>query len=192
MTREETLRIIEGITPFDEKETEQRQKAIDWIKSGAPLYRIQKPDVPPMHLVSYFAIFDPEANKILLQDHLLARVWLPAGGHVDPDEDPVETVRRECMEELGISAAFLGRPVPHFITTTVSNGHGEHTDVSLWYLLKAKESTKFVIEPGKFADVRWWDVEEVLATPIDQFDQEIHRFLEKIKQEKLLELHATA
>lgn len=186
MTRDETLEIITSITPFDELETTQRQKAIDWVNSGAPLYRIQKPDVPPMHLVSYFAIFDPETNKMLLQDHLLAHVWLPAGGHVDPDEDPVETVRRECMEELGIEAKFLGDPKPHFITTTTTNGQNEHTDVSLWYILQEKESTPLVIEPDHFADVKWWDIDEILTTPIDQFDQELHRFLEKLRRDGTL------
>jgi 8-oxo-dGTP diphosphatase len=192
MTRTETQQIIEAIVPYDDKEAAARQKSINWIKSDAPLYRIQKPAVPPMHLVSYFAIFDPETNKMLLQDHLLAHVWLPAGGHVDPDEDPVETVRRECKEELGIEAVFLGEPVPHFITATVTNGQKEHTDVSLWYVLQASESTPLTIEADRFADVRWWDVDEILATPIDQFDQEIHHFLAKIKQSKLLERAARA
>lgn len=186
MTRKETARIIAAIQPFDEREATDKQDALEWVKSGAPLYRIQKPDVPPKHLVSYFAIYDPGTNKMLLQDHLLARVWLPSGGHVDPNEDPAETARRECKEELGIQAAFLGRAVPHFITVTTTNGQGEHTDVSLWYLMQAKESTKFIIEPGKFADVRWWDIDEILNTPIDQFDQELHRFIIKLQQENIL------
>jgi 8-oxo-dGTP pyrophosphatase MutT (NUDIX family) len=186
MTRTETQQIIEALQPFDDKEASARQESIDWMQSGAPLYRVQKPDIPPMHLVSYFAIFDPATNKMLLQDHLLARVWLPAGGHVDPDEDPAETVRRECMEELGVEAMFLGEPVPHFITTTVTNGQGEHVDVSLWYVLQADESAPLTIEADRFADVRWWGIDEILATPIDQFDQEIYRFLDKLLQTGVL------
>ena len=182
MTREQTQQIIESISPFDNKEALQRQDAIDWVVSGAPLYRIQKPDVPPKHLVSYFVIFDPTTNKFLLQDHLLARLWLPAGGHVDPNEDPAETVRRECMEELGIEAEFYGEPMPHFVTVTQTNGQGQHTDVSLWYILQASESTPLVIEPGKFADVRWWGVDQILQTPLEQFDPELHRFIAKMKQ----------
>src|SRR6266496_4904624 len=93
--RDTTFELINGLQPFDDLETIHKEDALQWINSGAALYRIQKPDVPPKHLVSYFAIFDPENNKILLQDHLLAQLWVPAGGHVDPDEDPAETVRRE-------------------------------------------------------------------------------------------------
>jgi len=181
MTREETLRFIEVIKPFDEKEAAHLQDALNWVAGNEPLYRIQKPDVPPKHLVSYFVIVDPVSHKMLLQDHLLAKRWIPAGGHVDPNEDPAETVRRECMEELGIEATFL-HDDPQFITVTVTNGQGEHTDVSLWYVLQAGETTPLVIEPGSFADVKWWDIDEILATPIEKFDPELHRFIAKTRQ----------
>jgi 8-oxo-dGTP pyrophosphatase MutT (NUDIX family) len=181
MKRSDTRQIIEAIMPVDAKETAARQNALDWIDSDAPLYRIQKPDVPPKHLVSYFAIVDPVTHKFLLQDHLLAGLWLPAGGHVDPDEDPAETVRRECQEELGIDAVFLGEPNPHFITVTKTIGQKEHTDVSFWYLLQASEDTPLVIEPGSFADVKWWGIDDILDIPIERLEPELHRFIAKIK-----------
>ena len=42
----------------------------------------------------------------------------PAGGHVEPNEDPKETVRRECLEELGVEADFL-IPGPIFFNINV-------------------------------------------------------------------------
>jgi 8-oxo-dGTP diphosphatase len=183
--REYTHSLIQDIVPLDEKEFAHRADAIEWVASGAPLYRIKKPDVPNKHIVSYFAIFHPESNKILLQDHLLARLWLPAGGHIDPDEDPADTVRREIIEELGVEADFLSDK-PQFITVTKTNGQGEHTDVSLWYALRGDPTAQLTIEPGKFADVRWWDVDEVLSTPIEKFDPELHRFIRKLKAQQLI------
>jgi len=186
MDRELLQTLITSIPVLDEREAADKQDALGWIGSDAPLYRIQKPDVPPKHLVSYFAIIDPKTNKILLQDHLLAKRWLPAGGHVDPNEDPAETVRRECEEELSIPAEFLGNAVPHFVTVTKTNGQGEHTDVSLWYLLQANEATPLTIEPGKFAEVRWWGIDEVLGSPIALFDPELHRFIGKLRHASLV------
>lgn len=186
MNREELRQLIETITPHDEREAEDKQNALDWIATDAPLYRIQKPDIPPKHLVSYFAIIDPKAKKILLQDHLLAKLWLPAGGHVEPDEDPAEAALRECEEELGFAANFLGERKPHFITVTVTNGQGEHTDVSLWYVLEASEDTPLIIEPDKFAEVRWWGLDEVLESPLSLFDPSIHRFIRKIQAASLV------
>jgi 8-oxo-dGTP pyrophosphatase MutT (NUDIX family) len=186
MNRADLRQLVDTIMPHDEREAADKQDALDWIATDAPLYRIQKPDIPPKHLVSYFAIVDPKAKKILLQDHLLAKLWLPAGGHVEPDEDPAEAALRECEEELGFAASFLGERKPHFITVTVTNGQGEHTDVSLWYVLEASEDTPLVIEPDKFAEVRWWGLDKVLESPLSLFDPSIHRFIRKIQAASLV------
>lgn len=189
MNRDDLAKIVNSITPIDERESTDQQKATAWLESDAPIYRVQKPDMPPMHLVSYFAIIDPKTKKMLLQDHLLAKLWLPAGGHVEPGEDPAVTAQRECREELGFAAPFYGEPVPHFITVTTTQGHGEHTDVSLWYVLEADEHTPLTIEDGKFNEVRWWGIDEILASPPELFDPELHRFIAKIKP--LLEAKAS-
>lgn len=181
MDRGDLLELVRSITPHDEREANDQQDVLGWIASGAPLYRVQKPDIPPKHLVSYFAIIDPKTKKILLQDHLLAKLWVPAGGHVDPDEDPAETAQRECAEELGFVAPFYGQPRPRFVTVTKTNGQGEHMDVSLWYVLEASDTTPLTIEPGKFADVRWWGIQEVLDNPVTLFDPELHRFIHKLQ-----------
>lgn len=47
-----------------------------------------------------------ERKKVLLMDHKKAELWLPPGGHVEPGENPRETVRREAKEKLGIDAEF--------------------------------------------------------------------------------------
>jgi len=181
MSREELMQLVNAITPHDERESKDQQQVTEWLAGNEPIYRIQKPDVPPMHLVSYFAIVDPRTNKMLLQDHLLAKLWVPAGGHVDPNEDPAETAQRECKEELGFAAPFLGERVPHFVTATTTNGQGQHTDVSLWYLLQADENTPLVVEDDKFNEVRWWKIDDILASPPSLFDPELHRFITKIK-----------
>ncbi len=183
--RDELTKIVQSITPFDALEKAHTQDVLEWIQSGADLYRIQKPDVPPKHLVSYFAVYDPVSNKILLQDHLLAKAWLAPGGHVEPDEDPVATVHREAKEELGIRAEFLRDSAPEFITVTTTNGQGEHTDVSLWYILKGDENAKLTLEENAFAEVRWWPVEEILQTPIEQFDAHMHRFITKMRAQNI-------
>ena len=42
-------------------------------------------------------------------------LWLPPGGHLEPNEDPVEAVRREVLEETGIAVEVLAtsKPFPH-------------------------------------------------------------------------------
>lgn len=107
--------LVQAITPQDATEQAHIADVLAWIKSGAPLYRIEKPDKPPKHLVSYFVVVDPEHQSLLLADHIKAQLWLPSGGHVEPQEDPKLTVQREVQEELGIEAIFLrGNDKPFF------------------------------------------------------------------------------
>ena len=34
-------------------------------------------------------------------------IWLPPGGHIEPDEDPVQAVFREVLEETGVPAEIV-------------------------------------------------------------------------------------
>jgi hypothetical protein len=104
---DEILDLVVGIEPHDSLEKQHINDTAAWIKSGEQIFRISKPDNPNKHLVSYFVIFDQAKEKILLVDHKKAELWLPSGGHVEIDEDPTDTVTRECMEELSISADFF-------------------------------------------------------------------------------------
>jgi 8-oxo-dGTP pyrophosphatase MutT (NUDIX family) len=123
------------IQPLDSVEKAHLEDAIAWVDSGASLFRISKPAMPPKHLVSYFAVID--SGNILLVDHKNAQLWLPTGGHVEPDEDPRITVVRELKEELGLEIALeaVGPPTMVTVTETVGLTSG-HTDVSLWYVVQ--------------------------------------------------------
>jgi 8-oxo-dGTP pyrophosphatase MutT (NUDIX family) len=181
-------RLLGGITPYDDLERAHLATADAWLASGAPVYRTRKPDVPPTHLVSYFAVLDEEsgpagpAGRLLLVAHRGAGLWLPAGGHVEPAEDPWRTVRRECREELGISAvpATGFGPVPFFLTVTATRGPGTHTDVSLWYVLRARARDVVSYDEQEFAAIRWQTPDEVLAEPPGTLDPHMHRFTGKL------------
>ncbi len=147
--------LVSAITPCDALEAGHIQDTINWIESGAPLFRIIKPDIPNKHLVSYFVIFNEKTLKILLVDHKKAQLWLPAGGHVELNEDPKETVRSECLEELSVPANFWCE-VPIFLTSTITVGlTAGHTDVSLWYVLRGDQQTHYVFDSDEFNEIRW-------------------------------------
>jgi 8-oxo-dGTP pyrophosphatase MutT (NUDIX family) len=46
-------------------------------------------------------------GRTLLHRHRKLSMWLPPGGHVEPDEDPVQAVLREIEEETGLTVALL-------------------------------------------------------------------------------------
>jgi 8-oxo-dGTP diphosphatase len=175
--RDRIAEIVAAIEPVDDLEREHRDSTLAWIRSGAPIFRTRKPDVPPKHLVSYFALVDDQREKLLLVDHKLAGLWLPSGGHVEPGEDPRATVVRELSEELCLAADFM-QPDPLFITVTRVGGDGGHTDVSLWYLLRGDSSRAIEFDRGEFHGVRWFGFEEI---SFERSDPHMRRFVKKLR-----------
>jgi len=176
--RENIHHLISAIIPYDDVEQEHINDTRLWIESGAPIFRVQKPDVPNKHLVSYFVLFDDVYQKILLVDHKKALLWLPVGGHVEIDEDPKTTASRECLEELNVTADFWS-PHPLFLTSTLTVGlTAGHTDVSLWYVLKGDSNKAYEFDQSEFNDIRWFRLDEI---PHDKSDPHMRRFIEKLK-----------
>lgn len=172
---------IQAIKAVDTIEEEHIEDTLNWIDSGADLFRIKKPDVPLKHLVSYFVVIDPKQKSLLLVDHILAQLWLPTGGHVDINEHPKNTVVREAKEELNIKASFLNNEKPFFITVTKTAGLTPgHTDVSLWYLLKASAHDFIKFDKGEFNEVEWFKFKEIIETNQSIFDPHMLRFTKKL------------
>ena len=183
---DEIAEIVSTISPVDEVEHVHRGAVLDWIGSGVGLYRLVPPDQPPMHLVSYFVPFDPATGSVLLAAHRKSGLELPPGGHCEPGELPWQTVERECVEELGIPAVphpITGRK-PLFVTVTDTRAAtGQHTDVSLWFVITVDATDPLLRpDPREFAGVRWLTLDELLAEPIERFDPHMHRFARKLRQ----------
>ncbi len=151
--------IVSEIPPLDPLEREHQADARKWIGSGCDIFRTAKPATPPKHLVSYCVLVDPDDRLVLLVDHRDAQLWLPTGGHVDPDEHPASAASREIREELGIRPPFLPAvgDVPLMITVTETTGRSEaHTDVSLWFAFEGSQERQLAPDKSEFVATRWW------------------------------------
>ncbi len=176
--RQDIKTLVEGIYPADSIESEHVQETVAWIDSGEEIFRIKKPDIPNKHLVSYFCLYDVKREKILLVDHIKAQLWLPSGGHVDINEHPFETAKRECLEELSVEAEFLFEN-PIFLTSTVTGGlTAGHTDVSLWYLLNGDSAKPLDFDKNEFKTIKWFSLDNI---PFDKSDPHMKRFITKLK-----------
>jgi len=51
--------------------------------------------------------FVVEGSRTLLHWHKRLQQWMPPGGHIEPDEDPVQAVLREVREETGVEAEVI-------------------------------------------------------------------------------------
>ncbi|SRR6266496_1092009 len=174
---------VQAVEPFDAAEAKERDEISHWLQSDAPIFRIQKPANPRKHLVSYFALYDPAARKVLLIEHNRAKTWLINGGHVDMDEDPRDAARRECMEELGVSALFWqDKPEPLFVSATQTineSPEATHTDICLWYVLEGQVSMPLRWDQSEFSNVTWTEVSEVAEN--GTYFEPLRRFCTKLR-----------
>ncbi len=177
--RAEILKLIANISPLDSIENAHKDDAIEWVKSGVEIFRIEKPDIPPKHIVSYFLPFDSEKKKILLTDHKKSGLLLPAGGHVEPGENPRTAAKRELSEELFIdNPEFLFNGFPIFISQAVTVGQNFHTDVSLWFVVGYDSTEEIRYDEREFKGVNWFSFDEI---PYDKADPHMERFVQKLK-----------
>ena len=166
---------IFSIEPLDDLERAHIGDALAWVDSGAELCRVQKPALPPKHLVSYFVVVDNE--HVLLVDHKNARLWLPTGGHVEPGEHPRATATRELREELGLELIDpLDAPLMLTSSETVGITAG-HTDVSLWYVIAADREVQMDFDVDEFHGIHWFHFDEA---PLSRSDPHLARFLRKL------------
>jgi 8-oxo-dGTP diphosphatase len=169
--------LVSSIVPGDDLESRHRAETLAWLRETDDVFRREKPATPPKHLVSYVAPIDPADGSLLLVAHRNAGLWLPPGGHVDPDEHPADTAHRELQEELGVTGASA-RPVFLTVTRTVGVDAG-HTDVSLWFLAPISRDTDLTPDAAEFADIRWWSRDALAAADPARFDPHLIRFLAK-------------
>lgn len=174
--------LVAGVAPFDEHEAQDKTTTLQWVRSGAPLFRIARPATPDKHLCVYFALFDDARRSVLLVDHVKAGLWLFPGGHVDDGEDPRTTVLREAAEELQITGEFHPRfgDEPLFLTVTKTRGEHSHTDVSFWFVLDADQDMRIEADPREANQVRWFALDDHAEWAHDRFDPHMARFRDKL------------
>ena len=75
------------------------------------IFDYPNPNPNPNPIIRHFTatafVLDSRGRTLLLW-HKRLRRWMPPGGHVDPDEAPEDTARRECKEETGLDVEIEG------------------------------------------------------------------------------------
>jgi 8-oxo-dGTP pyrophosphatase MutT (NUDIX family) len=54
------------------------------------------------------AVFVVQSDRVILHRHRKLGIWLPPGGHIEPNELPDEAAVREVREEAGIAVELVG------------------------------------------------------------------------------------
>lgn len=126
------------------------------------------------------ATFVIHQEKVLLLWHEKLQMWLPPGGHVEPNELPDEAAVREVLEETGIAVELLSQPAlppipdgprqlarPEAIQLEEIGPNHEHID--LVYFGRPVDPTR--TEPTADRDVQqvgWYSLTEAEALPLTE------------------------
>jgi 8-oxo-dGTP diphosphatase len=120
-------------------------------------------------------------DSVLLHLHPKIHLWLPPGGHVELNEDPVETVKREISEETGYKVQIINTSNTHikkfknvisiipphtiFIEPINDIKEGFHEHIDMIYLCK--------IVGGELKDDswRWINKKEILNHINESYNQ---------------------
>lgn len=73
------------------------------------------------HFTATAFVIDSRKRALLLWHKRLGR-WMPPGGHVEPDETPEETARRECKEETNLDVEIAGQTVGDLFASNPQEG----------------------------------------------------------------------
>jgi 8-oxo-dGTP pyrophosphatase MutT (NUDIX family) len=124
-------------------------------------------------------VVNPERTKLLVVFHNKLQRWLPAGGHMEPNELPHEAALREVFEETGVAAKIIvddpdmglkGEvdcqiPRPYSVLYQIIPANHkcpEHIHVDFVYAMEAPES-ELTIQTNEVAKVAWLTKNEILS-----------------------------
>ncbi len=121
-----------------------------------------------------FYILHPTEKKLCLHFHLKLNTWAQLGGHVELDEDPMESLQRELLEEAGLSKSdytivadenypklrgVKSYPAP-FSVVIYRYGDSPHKHIDLPYVIKSKKS-KLEPQQGESTRINWFTLDEI-------------------------------
>lgn len=118
------------------------------------------------HFCASAFVVDPTTKKLLLVFHGKFRKWVQPGGHIEEDEFPEETVKREVFEETGYKIELIGEHFPReddFIKPLgIQKNRGSNGDCHIDIIYAARPLNH--VKVGKDEEImnyRWFTREEL-------------------------------
>ncbi len=134
------------------------------------------------HFTATAFVLDSQGRTLLLWHKRLKR-WMPPGGHVEPNEAPHDTAKRECKEETGLTVEIIGDdqidlfsdnreegtmiPRPFFllcenIPACPERNEEAHEHLDFLYIAKPSDPSEVLqLCEAESSDMRWFTKEEI-------------------------------
>ena len=157
------------------------------------------------HYTSTVLIFSQESPiRVLLMHHKKFDKWMPPGGHIEADENPIQAVIREAQEESNIDIRpyleenkiiddrAISLPLPSFILEEKIDAHGDHPEhfhIDMVYAVEVPyQEVKHSAEESH--DIGWFTEEAMKdLSMFANVEHEIEYILKKLKMTQGKFLH---
>ena len=162
------------------------------------VYVIRNTSCVLRHFTATAFIIDSKNRTLLLFHKRLGR-WMPPGGHVEIDETPEETARRECKEETGLDVEIVGEPSSDLFAGNPEEGrmltspivfllenipaseeYNEPAHQHMDFLYVAKpidESQAVMLAEHEGREIRWFTREEVERLPKEEIFGNVRAYI---------------
>ena len=128
-----------------------------------------RPDLDSLHLrrASRALVVDPDDRILLVRFEFDTTVWATPGGGIEPHESPVDALRRELREEVGLHEPEIGPVIwdmTRILIGRMGPWDGQH---DLIHLVRAP---RFEPQPAmsweqlnaeNLWELRWWSLDEI-------------------------------
>lgn len=136
-----------------------------------------------------------DQQKFLLLFHKKHQKWLPPGGHLEVNETPVETARREVLEETGLEIEFITQEniwIDDWNATSIERPFSvllerlppirdepAHEHIDFIYLARPIR--------GTLLDGKWFTLEEILVfEPNTEIFPDTQKMVKRLTEHELL------
>ena len=183
---EKLYKDIEKFVPYDEKEAEEKDTMLKFIKDNDDvLTRNNK----IAHFTTSAWIFNKDKTKVLMIHHNIYNSWAWIGGHADGDDDLRHVVLKEIEEETGLTnVKFLSDDIYSLHIVTVDNHMkrgkyvGSHLHMDVEFVLEADEEDSVRIKEDENSGVKWINIEDIEKVVAEEKMIPIYKLLtEKVK-----------
>lgn len=163
------------------------------------------------HFTATAFVQDAQERVLLLWHKRLGR-WMPPGGHVDPNETPEETARRECKEETGLDVEIIGDAQPDLFAGAAHEGfmlkrpfamlleyipaydkpvnggtvhEPAHEHMDFLFLARPLDESQRLIAAESEADhLRWFTREEIDALGDEEIFANVRRYAAHLRERR--------
>lgn len=138
-------------------------------------------------LIDYIvAIYLVKNRKVLLCNHIKLGMWVPIGGHIELDEQPIQALKREILEETGYtevklltrSSDYLDREGSQLPAPTFLDHHNFLPKTNHWHTgfiyVGSPENGEPILAAQEHKELRWFTGPEVFR--LENTNESIRRY----------------